>query len=251
VPPFEEMEKDGTHDMFCPFGQNRMILIHGLMDGERDEDEDETDLTPDVIILPPSDLDVDPDAMFEPDAKDLAAKDLAAAELASLKHTSLKHEAYLITDKESGGNTRQHKSSVLQIFSSNEPSSQDGLVRIQSHSRFDKPGHGFTIGSAMDPEEPTFSVQDPAAMLVRSKNSIWLALVQLVDLKLDERGTTLALPICLINELNVRIKVQIMCVLRVLQGQEIDKGDWEWTGHFKRHQAHLQLSMSKDTGCSC
>jgi hypothetical protein len=197
VPPFEEMEKDGTHDMFCPFGQNRMVLIHGLMDGERDEDEDESDLTPDVIIPPPSDLGIDPDAMFEPDAEDLAA-----AELASLKDTSLKHEAYLIVNKQSGGNTPQHKSSVLRVFSSNEPGSQDRLVRIQSHSRFDKPGRGFSIGSAMDPEEPTFAVQDPAAMLVRSKNLIWLALVQLVDLKLDEHGT-LALLTRLINELNI------------------------------------------------
>ena len=73
VPPFEEMEKDGMHDMFCPFGQNRMVLIHGLMDREHDKDEDQTDLTPDVIIPPPSDLGVDPDAMFEPDAEDLVA----------------------------------------------------------------------------------------------------------------------------------------------------------------------------------
>ena len=53
----------------------------------------------------------------------LDAEDLAAAELASLKGT--KHKVYLIVDKESGGNTPQHKSSVLQVFSVNEPSSQD------------------------------------------------------------------------------------------------------------------------------
>ena len=37
VPPFKEMEMDGMHDMFCPFGQNKMVLIHGLMDGECDK----------------------------------------------------------------------------------------------------------------------------------------------------------------------------------------------------------------------
>jgi|SRR5882762_11391063 len=97
--------------MFCPFGQNRMVLIHRLMDRERNEDEDKSDLTPDVIIPPPSDLGVDLDAMFEPDAEDLAA-----AELASLKDTSLKHEAYLIVDEESGSNTPQHNKCASSIL---------------------------------------------------------------------------------------------------------------------------------------
>jgi hypothetical protein len=32
--PFEQMVGDGGHDMLCLFGNGKMVLIDGLMDGE-------------------------------------------------------------------------------------------------------------------------------------------------------------------------------------------------------------------------
>ena len=123
-PPFEQMVQDGGYDMLYPLGNNSMVLINGLLDGERDEDEDEMDIQAEQAEAggeSPAMQHVDPDIPFEPDVEDLATKELAHLEDPAAK----KHDAYLPIDADEGGSTMKHKSSILHIFSNNDPNSTD------------------------------------------------------------------------------------------------------------------------------
>ena len=64
---------------------------------------------------------VDPDIPFEPDVEDLATEQLAHLEDPAAE----KHDAYLPIDADEGGSTMKHKSSILRIFSNNDPNSTD------------------------------------------------------------------------------------------------------------------------------
>jgi hypothetical protein len=199
------------------------------MDGERYEDEEEMDIQvaeDETSTIPHA----DPNVPFEPDAEDLATD-----ELTHLKDSATdKYEAYLVIDADKGGNTTKHKSSILRIFSDNDPNSTDRLKRVMDLSRFDPAGRGLAVGHTFDPTEPCVSILDPAATLVRSKDLIWLALVQIVDLCLDNSGMQ-TLPTRILGEPNVGLRVQVMSIAPVAQGSKNeDGGDWEWTGHFEK-----------------
>ena len=71
-------------------------------------------------------------------------------------------------------------------------------------------------------------IKDPAVTLICSKNLIWLAVVQILDIHMDHTGVQI-LPTWLLSEPNVLIWVQLMCSAPVLPGHESDAGDWEWT----------------------
>ena len=122
--PFDEMERGEGFDMFCPFGKKRMVLLDGLMEGERNEDDEEMD-----IRLPEEGSNADEHANSVPANTDMQddpdIEDMAAEEWIRLETEHPKHEAYVIVDAQSGGSTSQHKSSVLRIFSDNDPNSTD------------------------------------------------------------------------------------------------------------------------------
>jgi hypothetical protein len=224
------MVRKGGHDMLCSFGNNKMVLLDGLTEGERHEDKNKMDIqvVPTIAEGESSNMsNTDPDVPFEPDAEDLATDQLLQQD-----PTANKYKAYLVIDGDTGGDTMKHKSSILQILSNNDPNSTDRLKRVMDLSRFDPSSRELAIGQSFDPQEPKVSIQDPAATLVRSKNLIWLAFVQIVDLRLNNAGMQ-SLPTRILGEPNVRVKVQIMSVSPVAQGCESEEGDWEWTGHFE------------------
>ena len=100
-------------------------------------------------------------------------------------------------------------------------------------SRFDPSGRGLALQQTINPAEPHVSIQDPAATLVRSKNLVWLTYVQIVDLRHDNVGAQ-SLPVLLLAEPNVRVRVQVMRIAKVPLGCENEDGDWEWTSQFER-----------------
>lgn len=110
--PYDKMERGEGFDMFCPFRKKRMVLLDGLIDGERNKDDEEIDIWSadegsgaDNYTKPtPTNTDI----QDEPDIEDMAAE-----EWTHLETKSLKHEAYVIVDAQSGGSASQHKSSVL------------------------------------------------------------------------------------------------------------------------------------------
>ena len=229
--PFDAMEKGEGFDIFCPFSRKKMILMDGLMEGERNKDDDEMDVCapePDGPSGEPlQHLLGDTDVPYEPDLEDMAAE-----ELTHLKASKHKYEAFLNIDGEVGSSRSQHKASILCIFSDNNANSTDRLKWVQDLSRFNESGSGLGFGDLSDPQEPKLNIQDPAATLVRSKNLIWLAVVQIVDIRLDHLGLQ-SLPTRLLGQPNIQLRVQLMCLAPVKLGEENENGDWEWTGRFE------------------
>ena len=70
------------------------------------------------------------------------------------------------------------------------------------------------------------------ATLVQSKNLIWLAVIQIVDIQLDHLGLQ-SLPTRLLGQPNIQLRVQLMCLAPVKLGEDNENGDWEWTRCFK------------------
>ena len=206
-------------------------MIDGLGEGEQDEDEEEMDIrAPDstsneqmTAFVP-----TDPEVPLEPDAEDLATSELISAD-----SNAKKYEAYIVIDGHEGGNMSKHKSSILRVFSDNNPNSTDQLRHVMDTSRFDAAGRGLAVNQDFDHNNPCASVQDPAATLVRSKDLVWLALTQIADLRHNNIAVQ-TLPTRLLSEPNVRVKVQIISIAPVVEGSENEDGDWEWTGHFEK-----------------
>jgi len=174
-------------------------------------------------------------------------EDVAAEECTRLETESPKHDAYIIIDAQLGGRTSQHKSLVLQIFSNNDPNSTDRLKHVQDFSHFNVVRRGFGVGEISDPYEPKINIEDPAATLVCSKNLIWLAVVQIVDILLNHIGIQ-TLPTCLLGELNVQIRVQVMQLAPVVQGTEIQTVIGSGLDNLRLWQAPILHVKSMETG---
>ena len=100
-------------------------------------------------------------------------------------------------------------------------------------SQFDPSDCGLALQQTNNPAEPQVSIQDPAATLVCSKNLIWLTYVQIVDLQHDNVGVQ-SLPVHLLAEPNVHVRVQVMWIAKVPLGCENEDGDWEWTSQLEK-----------------
>jgi hypothetical protein len=212
--PFNKMEKPRECDIFCPFGNKRMVLMDGLTDGEQDEDNDEVD------AHPPSDelsqlVSAGVDLSEEPNLEDLATK-----ELSCLDTSCLKHEAYLIIDGDTSS-TSKHKSSILQVFSHSDVNLTDHLKHRWDLPHFNESGKGLGFRNIFDPQEPKINIcrgsrSNPHLI----KNFIWLVVVQVVDIWLDYISLQ-SLPTCLLVLANVWIKVQVLHLAPVKLGEEM------------------------------
>ena len=99
-------------------------------------------------------------------------------------------------------------------------------------SHFNSEGGRLALGQTIEnPLELCITVQDPAVTLFHSNDLVWLALIQLANLRLDSTVVQ-TLPVCLLSKPNVRVVVQVMAIAPVTEGCDNEDGDWEWMGHF-------------------
>jgi hypothetical protein len=161
--PFQIMEDGDGYDIMCPFGGNKMVLIHGaIATGEEEETADEWD---DIVLTGGDDNIMEPleSEQFEPDLDDVAdAEEVIYADTASGKH-----EAWLAVDS-SSPQKRQHKSIILRFYSSplTVAQSKDRLKRVRGFSQFDE---DVRIPPDIDTsieKGKILSVEDPALTLV-------------------------------------------------------------------------------------
>ena len=226
VPPFKKMVDGEGFDMFSLFGDNQKVCIHGKQDREQDEDEEELDIhtvDPDNEQHSSSNAAAaDQDAPFEPDAEDLTTDELSR--LSANSHSSdNQYEPYIPIYER--GNTRKHKSTILCIFSNNDPNSTDRLHQVMDTSHFNSEGRGLALGQTIEnPLELHIAVQDPAVTLFCSKDLVWLAIIQLADLRLNNMAVQ-TLPVRLLSEPNVRVVVQVMAIAPVVEGCDNEDGD--------------------------
>ncbi|KAF7968709.1 hypothetical protein HWV62_29672 [Athelia sp. TMB] len=243
--PFVTMDAGEGYDMLCLFGNHRMVLVDGISEGEREEDDDEMDICASISEAEaesPSDCETAP-ALQADDLQELAAEQLGTADSGNIQRSGF----VTITNTQTGKSFTQHKSSVCRLYSTpiTVLESQTRLQRVRGYSRHDnqsKPERraGMEIGEAA---EPAIHVEDPACLLVRTKDLIWLAITQIVAIK--EHGAQIdQLPVRLVAEPHVRFTVRIMQLnARVAEDNE---GDWESTGRCDTgsHEVdgqHLQL----------
>ena len=70
--------------MFCPFGKKRMVLMDGLIDGERNEDDEEADVRQHQLGVPSDEQlpvsSADNIVLDEPDLEDMATEELTRLE---------------------------------------------------------------------------------------------------------------------------------------------------------------------------
>ncbi|KAJ7429017.1 hypothetical protein B0H11DRAFT_1946378 [Mycena galericulata] len=230
-PPFESMQRTGGFSIFCPFGQNKVVLITPPHPGERDEDPDESDIgrVSDFTseTAPSTNSAVDPDAPFLPDLDDMAQEAVS-----SLDSTTKLHDAYLAIP---GSSKQQHKATILRIFSSrfSISESRDRLKRVRGFSRHNDVSSNSSNSDDPIPGEPVVVVQDPAAILVRSNGFTWLAVVSISGITCGTKHVD-TLPKRLLGEPNVRARVQIMELVPAKNPPRVgsDEGDWEWSGKF-------------------
>lgn len=251
--PFEAMDSGDGFDIFCPFGQNNMVLLGRPTEGEQEEDAEEIamsnearstnawwDTTPDELVAPIRAPEVDPEAPSTAALlEDLATQELsrmsASVDPAATATSKPKHEAYVLMNSSSGKEVQQHKSSVCRVYS--EPltvrDSHARLERVQGYPRnitASAPAPAFGVESG-SPSEPCISIQDPAALLVRSSEHIWLSVVEIYGIK---QGSTILnrIPVRLLREPNVRIIVRITSLS---SREDVDNmGDWGWFGQFEK-----------------
>jgi hypothetical protein len=150
IPPFDNMDAGVGYDMFCPFGGGRKVLLDGLTVGERDEDEDEMDIWP---IAPPTTNDtLNATHALPPDHLEA---DSIGDQLESLAEEGLERLAAL-----AAGPVRAHPRHDT------KPNATTGQVAITA-----------------DTEESLVRIEDPTALLVQSKDLIWLAIAQITDIR--------------------------------------------------------------------
>jgi hypothetical protein len=232
--PFADMDKGEGFDMFCPFGKGKIVLMNGLSEGERNEDEEEQDNAP-----PPSSDSAAPGSEgCIPDTPDL--EDLALTEiLCQDSQSTLPFEAYIDVNPGSDKDSRQHKSAVLRILLKDRYSrgATERLRRIARQPQYALPPKPSPLG--IESPEPCIEPGDPAALLLCSKDLIWLSIVEVIEIRRDSTEIE-ALPVRLLSEPNVRATVRSMCLKSL---KDCADGDWEWTGAFEPVTCHVEGRM--------
>ncbi|KAG6878059.1 hypothetical protein C0992_008678 [Termitomyces sp. T32_za158] len=187
--PFEWMEHSGDYDILCLFGNNKMILVDGLLAGEREETDEEHGDSIDALLQKPawtlsnpSVLDTVPDSLSKddgPDIDDLSGElDLDASNLVGT------NTAWVSTDSDAHSK-KVHKASILQIFSSglSASNSKNRLKRVRGYSKYNEMTNCTTV-LAPDPDNPVeVRVKDPALVLVRCCGAVFLGLFQVLSVR--------------------------------------------------------------------
>lgn len=139
--PFDDMIKKGGYDIFCPFGDNRMVLIHGQIDtSERDKDVEEQDISSHTAAVESSDQDtqetdltVSHDLSLSLDLDTLAADVLASDSTGSESDESSSRATAFISIDEQATSTKKHKATVMRLYSNFlgiPANSKDRLKRV-------------------------------------------------------------------------------------------------------------------------
>ena len=80
-------------------------------------------------------------------------------------------------------------------------------------------------------------LEDPVTLLVRSKELIWLAAIQIYGIK--QNGVFIDyIPTCLITEPHIQLQLKVYQLKARANPDE--KGDWEWFGGFEKGTVEVE-----------
>jgi hypothetical protein len=174
---------------------------------------------------------------FEPDLDDLADGE----EAIYTDTASSKHEAWLPIDS-SSLQKRQHKSTILQFYSSplTVAQSKDRLKRVCGFSQFDEDVCTPPDIHAYTEKGKLLSVEDPALTLVRCNDMVFLAVIKVLDICVGAVSEQ-TLSARLVHEPNVWLRGQVMCLAMTDITHQPDAPDWKWNGLMESGAAMLSL----------
>ena len=129
-----------------------------------------------------------------------------------------------------------HKATILRLYSNPlaVSDSKDRLKRVRGFSQYDESAREASL-SLVAPNSKTdnnIQVQDPALVLVRCNKKVFLAVFQILALRVDSKNLQ-SIPSEQIHEPNVRIHGQIMKLALLNADHQPDGMDWEWNGAFE------------------
>jgi hypothetical protein len=209
-PPFKAMDVGQGFDMFCPFGNGNMVLLGRATEGERKEDEEEIAMaTARQISSEPTDSSLQPTlpaetrACTSDDIEELAEMELL--QFNAGMRVVPKHDACVLVNSQNGISVQQY---ICRVYS--QPLTiRLRLERVRGFPRSPDSTSAGTFGVTLgDSPEPFFRVEDPTALLIRSKVLIRLAVVEIYGIK--QGGISPArLPTRLLDEPNIQITVRI------------------------------------------
>lgn len=202
--PFNAMEIEGQTNIYCPFGKNIKVLLDAPSEGDfNEEDFEDEEAENDTQHRLGSAVDDGNNPNLEEQAhEELIQRDAGAA----------KHDIYVFVDNDN--KIAQHKLSVLKILSdpfTPDSDLQDQLKRVHGYSCCDlgirKPELDL---EPTNPDEPVVTICDPIALLVCSKDCVWLAVAQISSIATSNSPAIQSIPYTKLQHPNTRLKVQIM-----------------------------------------
>ncbi|KAI0717922.1 hypothetical protein C8Q72DRAFT_155136 [Fomitopsis betulina] len=225
-------------DLLRPFGDGKLVYLGGLRIGDTTEEQLEipagTLPTVGAPGLSPTPID---DCFLEPDLEDLLGSDDAVGRTRSGPGhaASPKVESWLAIDDQPGSKT-QHKSTFVRLLSQNPgsfaspgPGSTNCLGRVCGFTRY---GDSKVILDAdTEAGQPMLGLDDPAITLVRVDGLLFLAVIQICDIKCAGQSTC-SLKVEDLALDNVRIKFEILSLHSIVPTPDNCEADWEWTGCF-------------------
>ena len=172
------------------------------------------------------------EAAMAPDLDDMAGyEDTANGESVNKANRDHKFEAWLAVGDTPGSLGKlQHKSTILR-FCSNPLTvavSEDRLKRVCGFSKYNEPtvhSANFNLDAAEDADS-MLAVEDLAVTLVCCNGLIFLAVIRMLDLRVDSAYVE-SLPARILHEPNVRAHGQIMCLVLSDGSHQPDGPDWQ------------------------
>lgn len=246
--PFSRMEDEGGYTVMCPFGKSKMLLVDGISAGEQHEEEEESDEPPPShtpastvttnSAVPFSDAVITADgpgvdASLDPDVDDVAG--LAEAANFVPNAPNIPHSAWVEIDGK-----KVHKSTVMRLYSNpfSVSNSKDRLKRVRGYSQYhEDPSRSINASfnppsNRLEEADNEIMVQDPAVMLVKCNKKTFLAVFQILGIRIDSKDV-LTLPSQYLHEPNVRFTGQVMRLALVSTAHQSEEPDWEWNGTFE------------------
>jgi hypothetical protein len=241
------MDKGDGFDMLCPFGGGKLVLINGaIVPGEEEEMEEERDEVLPMVGLSGCASTEMGEAAMAPDLDDLAGYEEAAYSTSTDNAASThKYEAWLTVDGSSNKQGKpQHKSTILR-FCSNPLTvavSEDRLKRVCGFTKYNEPtvtSTNFDLNS-MEYEDSMLATEDPVITLVRCNGQIFLAVIRLLDIRINS-ALVERLHTRVLHEPNVRVRGQILCLACSDRSHQPNGPNWQFTGLFEAGAGNSSL----------
>lgn len=239
--PFDDLSRAfPSRDMLRPFSEGKIVYLGGL----RSEDADEEVLLP---VTPSSVNSSSPSAQsstspadvysLEPDLEDLlGAESVSSSTPGPSLPATPKVDAWLTID-DTPSAKKQHKSTFLRLLSQNPESftsitsgSTDRLSRTCGYTRY--ANSQVILDDDTELGEPMLGFDDPAITLVRVDGLLFLAIIQICDIKCGGQSTC-TLRVEELASADVRVKFEVLSLRPISPSVDNREADWMWNGRFE------------------